>query len=74
MGQTGLHSNHTAGEDSSQAIGVEAGAKDSLNLILEDRSDLITAEVGHSNGVVAGEAEAGEGHLNPTCKGSRVAG
>ena len=58
MGQTSLHANHTAGEDSTQAIGVEAGAKDSLNLILQNGCDFITAEVGHGDGVVTSEAEA----------------
>ena len=66
MGQTSLHANHTAGEDSTQAIGVEAGAKDSLNLVLQNRCDLITAEVGHGDGVVTSEAEACKGDLDPT--------
>ncbi len=65
MGQTSLHANHTAGEDSTQAIGVEAGAKDSLNLVLQNRCDLITAEIGHGDGVVASEAETRQSNFNP---------
>jgi hypothetical protein len=66
MGQTSLHADHTAGEDSTQAVGVEAGAKDSLNLVLQDAGNLITAEVGHGDGVVTSEAEACKGDFDPT--------
>ena len=69
--QTSLHANHTAGEYSTKAVGVEAGAKDSLNLVLQDAGNLITAEVGHSNGVITSEAEAGESNLEPTTVGER---
>ena len=66
MGQTSLHADHTAGEDSTQAIGVEAGAKDSLDLILQNGCDFITAEVGHGDGVVTSEAKACKGDFDPT--------
>ncbi len=45
--QASLHASDSACEHSSQPIGVEAGAKDGLNLVLEDSSDLIPAKIGH---------------------------
>ena len=64
VGEASLHSSDSASEDASQAIGVEAGAKAGLNLILEHLSDLITAQVGHGNGVLASEAIPGKHSLH----------
>ena len=65
MGKASLHADHSASEHTAEAVGVEAGAEHGLNLVLENRGDLITAEVGHCDGVVSSEAKAREGNLNP---------
>ena len=46
MGQTSAHAGHTAGQDTAQTVGVEGGAEDSLDLVLQHGGDLITAQVG----------------------------
>jgi hypothetical protein len=64
VGEAGLHSSDSAGEDASQSVGVEAGAKAGLNLVLEHLGDLISAKVGHGNGVLARETVTGQDRLH----------
>ena len=68
VGEASLHSSDSAGEDAPQSVGVEAGAKASLNLVLEHLGDLITAKVGHGNGVLAREAVTGQDRLHTSHK------
>lgn len=48
MAQTSLESSYTAGNDSTKTVNVEAASPDCLYLVLQDRCDFITAQVGDS--------------------------
>ena len=50
VAESGLHSDDSAGEDASQAVGAEARAEDALNLVLQDHAGLVTAQVAHGCG------------------------
>mmetsp|Transcript_45059 Transcript_45059/g.134500 ORF Transcript_45059/g.134500 Transcript_45059/m.134500 type:complete len:257 (-) Transcript_45059:79-849(-) len=56
VGQTSAKASHAAGDDTTEAIGHERGAEYALNLVLQDGSDLIPAQVGAGDRVVAREA------------------
>jgi hypothetical protein len=53
-----------AGEAGAEAVDVEGGPKDCVNLLLEDASGLVAAEVGACDAVVAAEAVVAEGGLH----------
>lgn len=43
VAQPSTDASHTAGQHSTQAVGVEGGAKDGLDRVLQDGGDLVTA-------------------------------
>jgi hypothetical protein len=51
VGEAGTNAGDTTGEDSSQAVGVEGSTEDRLDLVLEHDGDLISAQVGHGDGL-----------------------
>ena len=65
MRQSGSHPCHATGQDTPEAVGVEAGSKGILDLVLQDRCHLVTAQVCACNAVATGEAEAWEDNFHP---------
>mmetsp|Transcript_44412 Transcript_44412/g.141395 ORF Transcript_44412/g.141395 Transcript_44412/m.141395 type:complete len:290 (+) Transcript_44412:541-1410(+) len=65
VGDARLDSSLAAGHHTAESVGAEVHAEDVLDLRAEDRRDLIAAQVGHRDGVVAVETELVEGDLRP---------
>ncbi len=60
MAEPRLHANHAAREHAAQAVRAEAGAERGLDLVLQDQTRLVAAQVAHGCGWTRPEMQSVE--------------